>query len=75
MIPIRIACKEIGALEGGRGRQLTHRWRLASGRKNPAGRAGLAFGGGVGFGVLLQEVEGRGFFGGELGGFRNILDG
>src|ERR1700682_5368818 len=37
-------------------------------------RSCLDFGSGVGFGVLLQEVERRGFFGGELGGFRNVLD-
>src|SRR5258708_31519048 len=30
--------------------------------------------GSVGFGVLLEEVEGRRFFGGELSGFRNFLD-
>src|ERR1700674_1731751 len=34
----------------------------------------LAFCGGVGFGVLLQEVERSGFFGGELGGFGNFLN-
>src|SRR6267143_209698 len=35
---------------------------------------GLAFGSGVRLGVLLQEVKRGRFFGGELGGFRNLLD-
>src|SRR5215472_797472 len=34
----------------------------------------LTLGGGVGFGVLLEEVERGGLFGGELGGFRNFLN-
>src|SRR6267378_559615 len=39
-----------------------------------AGYAVLAFGSGVGFRILLQEVQRSGFFGGKLGGFRNFLD-
>jgi len=35
----------------------------------------LAFGSGVRFRVLLEEVKRGRFFGGELGSFRNILDG
>src|SRR5882762_9730399 len=34
----------------------------------------LAFGSGVGFRILLQEIQRCGFFGGKLGGFRNFLD-
>ena len=43
--------------------------RLRTGQKGA-----LAFGGSVRFGVLLEEVERGRFFGGELGGFRNVLD-
>src|SRR5229473_1552326 len=42
-----------------------------SGGVAPQVEPNLAFGGGVGFRVLLQEVERRSFFGSKLGGFGN----
>src|SRR5713226_4784085 len=45
-----------------------------SGGVAPQVEPNLAFGGGVGFRVLLQEVERRSFFGSKLGGFGNFLD-
>src|SRR3984957_9498127 len=35
----------------------------------------LAFGCSVGFGVLLEEIEGRSFFGWKFGSFRNLVHG
>src|SRR6267143_586991 len=46
---------------------------LSAGAVGPAG--GLTLCGGVRLGVLLEEVERSRFFGGDLGGFRNLLDG
>src|SRR5205085_7574706 len=43
-------------------------------RSSSPREARLALGGGVGFGVFLEEVERSRFFSGELGSFRNFVD-
>src|SRR5437588_285527 len=43
-------------------------------RSSSPREARLALGGGVGFGVFLEEIERSRFFSGELGSFRNFLD-
>src|ERR1700733_14469900 len=62
--------KAVGASDRDRKR----RRFVVDGREMTRPIYGLAFGGRVGLGILLQEIESRGFLGGKFGGFRNLLD-